>query len=923
MNIEQQQIGEGRAILARRKEEVKAHSAFPAFSRVVLELAGEEHVFWLVEKVADSLDVYPIGGGTVGGVLRKVALDEGEGIVVSKHAPLGLRLDQYGDRLGVQVPLPGGEREWGAATATVIRYTHYVPERHGDDALNGSMYVSSDPLNFESLRALVVELEELIRVDDTLRREVDVRQEIGLGEIRAQMEAQEERRQAFREAKRARIRHVISNAALRNQPKLDSEQLRVKQLRILDGQIIIHGGPGTGKTTTLLDRIGLLTDQTIREHVPSLSPDALRRLVDLATAYRLFTPNELHEHYLKEAMNAKGLLADRSRLTTWAVYRDQLARKMGLLKADPKKSRFVKDRAAFRSDSRTLDVGEKQWSAFIEAIYETFAEFVSWRHRGVLGIDATSAHDPALIRSVQHLLTNVRAAADLVELLRMFQSLHARAHEQVTEASREAREALKDVAARLHARILDDTAGHDELVAALAELRGGSTRDAQDGDPEAIGDESLGRRATEWEEPVDAQADDEFALINRLVHSVLRKLALRRGLTGVRMTKLERATFDHVHEWIDHEAVKSLAPKLLTSLVRPCSAGPDSNVVNQVGPFFLWLRRTHFTGRLKQFLHPDEQDRLAESGAQRGKRIGPDELDLVLFLQLWLLRLRRVLSPNGNATPAASQVFEDEIREVVAVDEATDFSSIQLACMAMTANPEYNCVTFSGDLMQRMTDCGLRSWDEYGSVANEVGMGPVHQDGLRISYRQSRRLLSVTNRLYQVSTGLEAPIKSPYQRSEFDPHLLFHDATDLQDCADWMAARILEIRASYDDQGEVPTIAVLVPDEGAVHGLARAFEESPYLPGNVEIDPCPDGRVLGAGASVRIFNVEHIKGLEFEAAFFHDMGKIATRFPKLADKLLYVGLSRASLYLGITVIGGMPDVLAPLANDLVDGDWST
>ena len=61
----------------------------------------------------------------------------------------------------------------------------------------------------------------------------------------------------------------------------------------------------------------------------------------------------------------------------------------------------------------------------------------------------------------------------------------------------------------------------------------------------------------------------------------------------------------------------------------------------------------------------------------------------------------------------------------------------------------------------------------------------------------------------------------------------------------------------------------------------------------VRVDRCHNGRVLGESASVRIFNVEHIKGLEFEAAFFHNMGAIAARFPTLAEKLLYVGLSRS------------------------------
>lgn len=284
MRVEQQ-ISAGQKVLARRKAERRAYTRFPAFSRVLLEDAtGRQHVFWLVERFVGDLHVQRTWSGTaVGGVAQGSALDEGN--VVSKNAPFGLLLDEYGERVGDQLPLPVGLQDgWGGPRATVIGCTHYIPR--GEDAINGSMYVEAEaPLNFSSLREFVAELNELITVDVT----PDLSAEIG--EIEVRLQAQKRRYRAFREAKRARIRHVITNAALRNQPKLDSDQLRVKQLQILDGQVIIEGGPGTGKTTTLLDRINLLTDPAIREHLPDLSDAALVRLTDPAKAYRLFTPD--------------------------------------------------------------------------------------------------------------------------------------------------------------------------------------------------------------------------------------------------------------------------------------------------------------------------------------------------------------------------------------------------------------------------------------------------------------------------------------------------------------------------------------------------------------------------------------------------------------------------------------------------------
>ncbi|MDE2762456.1 MAG: hypothetical protein OXK74_06660 [Gemmatimonadota bacterium] len=915
MTVEQQQVDAGRDILVRRDREREDEISFPAFSRVVLEDAvGKQHVCWLVERYAGPLQVHRTWTGTAtGGVVRATALDQGK--VVSKNAPLGLLLDEYGDRLGEQLTLPVGlQRAWGTAALKVIGSTHYIPR--GNDAINGAMYVQPDvPLNFVSLRVLVGELEELIG-----ELEVVPELEDEIGEIEALMQDRERRRQAFREASRVRIRHVITSAALRNQPKLDAEQLRVKRLQILHGQVIIHGGPGTGKTTTLLDRINLLTERnTIRDHVPGLSDTALDRLEDPATAYLLFTPNELLLHYLKEAMSAKGLVADSRKVKTWRGYRDQLAHQMGLVTADPEKSRFVKDRTAFRSESRTFDVQPDEWPAFITALCETFSDFVAQRHRRIFKIDANASSDPTLLREVQNRLATAGEARTPSELMRIFQSLYDRKNEAATKAQREGLEHLRRLATRLHARILADEQVHKRLVEALGELQSGSSN-AEDGgletDDQEVGDG--GQRAS------NTTANEHVELINSLARSLLRKLALRQGLAGVRLTKRERTMLDHVRVWINDRDVEDLAPTLLTGLVRSACVGPDRNVVDQVGLFYLWLRRTHFSGRLNGFLHADVRDRAVESITSRGKSIGPDELDLVLLFQLWLSRLRRATpSFQRSARSNLSEVFESSLREIIAVDEATDFSPMQLACMAMLANPEYDCVTLSGDLMQRMTHFGLREWKEYEALAKEVGLAAVHRAGLNVSYRQSQRLLAATNRLYEASTGNVPPTISPYPPSEHDPPPLLHFGTDLQDCADWIARRVVEIRRSYDHHRVIPTIAVLVPDESSVDSLAQALDEAPALGGNIEIDPCHTGRVLGEAASVRIFNVEHIKGVEFEAAFFHDMGGIAARFPGLAEKLLYVGLSRASLYLGITAIGEVPEVLDPLVGDLVDGDWST
>lgn len=53
-------------------------------------------------------------------------------------------------------------------------------------------------------------------------------------------------------------------------------------------------------------------------------------------------------------------------------------------------------------------------------------------------------------------------------------------------------------------------------------------------------------------------------------------------------------------------------------------------------------------------------------------------------------------------------------------------------------------------------------------------------------------------------------------------------------------------------------------------------------------------------SNVRVFDIQHIKGMEFEAVFFVSIDQLATLHPALFDKYLYVGITRAATYLDVT-----------------------
>ena len=69
---------------------------------------------------------------------------------------------------------------------------------------------------------------------------------------------------------------------------------------------------------------------------------------------------------------------------------------------------------------------------------------------------------------------------------------------------------------------------------------------------------------------------------------------------------------------------------------------------------------------------------------------------------------------------------------------------------------------------------------------------------------------------------------------------------------------------------------------------------------SLELDASHGGQNLGDSARVRIFPVENIKGLEFEAVFYVGLDRMAEIHKDLIEKYVYVGLSRARSFLAVT-----------------------
>ena len=106
----------------------------------------------------------------------------------------------------------------------------------------------------------------------------------------------------------------------------------------------------------------------------------------------------------------------------------------------------------------------------------------------------------------------------------------------------------------------------------------------------------------------------------------------------------------------------------------------------------------------------------------------------------------------------------------IVVDEATDFSTIQLGCMFNLSHPRFTSVTFSGDLMQRVTEIGLNRWEECQFISPSFEMHKIEK-----VYRQSPKLIKIAKLLYENNVGEKAPFHSAFLERSTEPEPLKFD----------------------------------------------------------------------------------------------------------------------------------------------------
>jgi hypothetical protein len=280
------------------------------------------------------------------------------------------------------------------------------------------------------------------------------------------------------------------------------------------------------------------------------------------------------------------------------------------------------------------------------------------------------------------------------------------------------------------------------------------------------------------------------------------------------------------------------------------------------------------------------------------KQLHNEEQSLLISL---LNRIVDIIKINGYMSPQQkeqSKIYSNSIakrKTVIAIDEVTDLHPIDVAAIYSFKDSYLSSVTLCGDLAQRLTSVGLRRWEDLSGV-----IGRMHVNELQMSYRQGPKVLEIAEDIYRKATERDHEFVSYFKSSDEEPDPLFKRVTSKSNEVEWLVKRILEIYRAHGNK--IPSIAIFVPDESDVNQTSERINDFQEL---VELDikcvPCNQGQALGDANSLRVFSIDYIKGLEFEAVFFLNIDKVLSiRGRRIGLRLIYVGLSRAAFYLGIT-----------------------
>lgn len=669
------------------------------------------------------------------------------------------------------------------------------------------------------------------------------------------------------------VKHQVRSAmSLRDQPILDKFQSEIFR-RPLDSQLIILGPPGTGKTTTLIKRLGQ------KLNVEYLEPAEQQKIKNShsgesghKTNWIMFTPTDLLKHYLKEAFAKEQVPASSDQIKTWDNYSGYLGRNVLSILQSSGSSGFIKKSVQHLNSNVNLP-----------HIYDSFIEF---HKQSMLSELTTSVVQLKTLGSTQLKEINQKLSSiqqnlmqgNLIDFYRNLDQFQDELQKLIKDIKADSEKQLRSALAY---QVNSNKAFITELIEVINEWKKSKLTEVVEEDED------------DEDESIVTPQQQAFSEYKKAINSLSRSRYLKRSLSKNSLSAV-------IVKWLDkrlpeEEKLKSLG--VLATQMRELNKlkNPEVKYVKNISKNYRVFRKSK-----------EQDQKWFKNSPAKPSHVEQSELDILILANLKMARellnerfIHQKLNLGGyNQLNLINETFKNQIL----VDEATDFSPIQLASMEALTTPSIGSFFACGDFNQRITEVGTKSTEQLRWVSSKLTT-----ESINTVYRQSELL---NNFAKDLLSEMDGEIEYSGELPKNSNHkgvmpVLLESTSDNGQVVNWLKSRITEVEQKV---AVLPSIAILVNHEEEVKPLADALSEE-LEEFNIRAVACSDGQSLGEGNDVRVFDVQHIKGLEFEAVFFVGADILADKSPELFDKYLYVGATRAATFFGITCHNKTPKLI--------------
>lgn len=677
---------------------------------------------------------------------------------------------------------------------------------------------------------------------------------------------------------------IRQQGKFRYNPILDPVQNRIKTGNLFDGNtVVIDGGPGTGKTTTMIQRLKYLTDKdAIKEDseeeagfykLTASQRNSLMNAIDNQQDWIFFSPSKLLKEYLADAMNREGLTNTNAKVWHWSDFCKTVIRDNYHL-IDP-----TNENAPFKA-SRSTDTLIYQHSGVIDNFNDFFVgQFRLIKSRfPKIDKNATRYRWTSIALNIQERFDGTDKY-NLGQFISLFANLERTYASECRELLSENRELVKRISDELSILLREDEKKKDAIEKLIL--------------PTAT------EQMEETDEEVDVIEEDLTDKVTKSIRQWFKRYCYSLQNKEVRLTARQEKVGELLLPLLtdEHKAKISRVGELaLFEQYARYTRGVCSAVFGGFAAKYKRFRRQMLNTKNAGW----NQD-LLESLIQRreGKELHAQEQSLLIG---YINNIVKLILKNGGTTANHNFVvaYRGLSRPIIGIDEATDFCDCDIYAMESLLSTDYSSLTICGDMMQRLTDYGITDWKDLDELVQNPKLVKMCT-----SYRQSSNLVNVARQLYADTIGEEPNYKANIKSAKAPKPLAYVSANEA-DKVDWLEKRIKEVYIAYGKR--LPSIAIFLNNKDAIPAFVEALKDTDFIcDTNIDVVDGSAGNVLASSNQIRVYPIDVVKGMEFDVVFFHNIDSIHDN-SDLIKRYIYVGVSRAAFFLGITLTKGNDEI---------------